>query len=62
MMNIIITMYYNDNHHHCQGMTANFAGLLQDREEAGFQGAASPLTEREVSSPPPFSLPSKAAK
>jgi hypothetical protein len=38
------------------------AGLLQDREEAGLQGAASPLTEREVPSPPPISLPPKAAK
>jgi hypothetical protein len=28
-------------------------GLLQGREEAGLQGAASPLTEREVPSPPP---------
>jgi hypothetical protein len=28
----------------------NDPGLLQDREEAGFQGAASPLAEREVSS------------
>ena len=28
MMNIIITIYYNDNHHHCQGMTALFAGNL----------------------------------
>jgi len=31
-------------------------------EEAGVQGAASPLPEREVSSPPPFSLPPQAAK
>lgn len=28
MMNVIITIQYNDNHHHCQGMTALFAGNL----------------------------------
>ncbi len=36
--------------------------LLQDREEAEVQGAAGPLAEREVSSPPPISQPPQAAK
>jgi len=36
------------------------AGLLQGREEAGVQGAAGPLAEREVSSPFPNSLPPQA--
>src|SRR5260370_29035091 len=39
---------------------ANRPGPLQDREEAGVQGAASPLAEREVSSPFPISLPPQA--
>jgi len=36
--------------------------LLQDREEAEVQGAAGPLAEREVFSPPPISQPPQAAK
>jgi hypothetical protein len=55
--------------HLCFQSPAICTGLLQNREEAGNpvwgtgkQGACSPLTEREVSSPPSISLPLKAAK